>query len=316
MEMHLRVVASIVILVALICLAMLLRRLSLLEEGHGKVFSRLVTHVTLPALIFASLARTSIPWDEILLAFYMFAAELICLSLGWAIARIMKLDAPRMGSVIIAAGFGSSSLLGYAIIGELFRGDAAATTEAVIVSEIGVGPALLTLGTAIAMYYGQYEGTPGVRIKAAAQFFVSPIFFSLVAGVLFSVLVGPDNNVTLDIVLQGFHVVGAANTFVVALTVGLLLHLTSFRDIALVAGLICLVKLFVQPALLWLSTLTTALEGWQIQVLILEAAMPSAMLTVVLASSYGCDGKLASRIVFISTLLSVVTLPLVFGLLA
>jgi predicted permease len=315
MGIHLRVIASIGVLVALICLAMLLRRLSLLEEGHGKIFSRLVTHVTLPALIFASLAQTAIPWDELLLAFYMFAAELICLSLGWVIGRLMKLDAPRMGSVIIATGFGSSSLLGYAVISEVFRGSAGASTEAVIVSEIGVGPSLFTLGTAIAMYYGRSEAEPGARLQAAAQFFVSPIVFSLVAGILFSLLVGPDHNAFLAIVLQGVHVAGAANTFVVALTVGLLLHLTSFRDIAFVGGLVCLVKLIVQPVLLWLPTFATALQGWQIQVLILEAAMPSAMLTVVLASSYGCDAKLASRIVFMTTLLSIVTLPLIFGLL-
>jgi predicted permease len=38
------------VLLALILLALLLKRLGLLEEAHGKVISRLVTDVTLPAI--------------------------------------------------------------------------------------------------------------------------------------------------------------------------------------------------------------------------------------------------------------------------
>jgi len=44
--------------------------------------------------------------------------------------------------------------------------------------------------------------------------------------------------------------------------------------------------------------------------------MPSAMLSVVLASSYGCDAKLASKLVFTTTLGSSITVPLMFRLLA
>jgi predicted permease len=58
MEIHLRIVTSIAILLALIGLAMALRRAGVLEERHSTLFSRLVTGVTLPALVFASLART------------------------------------------------------------------------------------------------------------------------------------------------------------------------------------------------------------------------------------------------------------------
>jgi predicted permease len=53
----------------------------------------------------------------------------------------------------------------------------------------------------------------------------------------------------------------------------------------------------------------------QTQILVLEAAMPSALLTVVLASSYGCDAKLASKLVFATSLASAVTVVSMFRVL-
>ena len=54
MTQDLRAVTAIAVLLALILLALLLKRLGLLEEAHGKVISRLVTHVTLPAIVLVS----------------------------------------------------------------------------------------------------------------------------------------------------------------------------------------------------------------------------------------------------------------------
>ena len=66
------------------------------------------------------------------------------------------------------------------------------------------------------------------------------------------------------------------------------------------------------PTLLWLPTQSMDLAAWQLDVLVLEGSMPSAMLAVVLCSSYGGDAKLASRLVFATTVLSVGTVPVVF----
>ena len=51
MTQDIRAVTAIAVLLALILFALLLKRFGLLEESHGKIISRLVTHVTLPALV-------------------------------------------------------------------------------------------------------------------------------------------------------------------------------------------------------------------------------------------------------------------------
>jgi predicted permease len=88
------------------------------------------------------------------LALIMFVAEISSLALAWVLGRSMKLSGPQQGAFMLVSGFGSSSLLGYALISQVFPENVQALTEAVVVSEIGVGPALFTIGTMLAMYYG------------------------------------------------------------------------------------------------------------------------------------------------------------------
>jgi len=57
------------------------------------------------------------------------------------------------------------------------------------------------------------------------------------------------------------------------------------------------------------------LQNWQLQVLILEAAMPSALLTVVFAKTYGCDAKLASKLIFATLVASSISIIAMFGVL-
>lgn len=315
MDVHFRIISSIVILLALICLAMLLKRFKVLDEHQGRLFSKLVTHLTLPALIFVSLANTELLWSEGELALIMIIVTLICLALGWLVARMLRLDGPRKGPVILVAGFGSSSLLGLALISEVFPDDDQAMAEAVILSGLGVQPLLFTVGTVIALYYGSQSTTSERPYQSALRYFRSPIFLAFISGLVVAYFLEGRSHPILESVLDGVYVVGAANTFMVTLAVGLLLHLDGLKQVAMIGAYVGVVKLVIMPVLLWLPTLALTLPNWQIEVLVLEGAMPSAMLAVVLCSTYGCDAKFASKLVFATTLPSIITVPILFELL-
>jgi len=310
-----RLLTSIAVLLGLICFAAFLRHKGFLKSEHGGVFAKLVTHCTLPALIFVSLATTTVDWDQAWLALIMLCAEIIALTLGWVAARALKLERPAAGALIMVSGFGSSSLLGYALISEVFPGNAGAMTEAVMVSEIGVGPALFTLGTMIAIYYGNQEASPDARMKAALAFFKSPIFVSVVAGLAWAALRLPTSGPVMGTLMQALKAAGTANTLMVTLLVGVLLEFKGIQSVALAGAAVALNKLILKPVMIWLPTTFMALPAWQVHVLVLEAAMPSALLTVALCRSYGCDAGLASRMVFLTTALSALTIPIMFGLL-
>ncbi len=315
MDIQTRVITSIVVLVGLICLAMVLRHIGLVKEQQGPLFSKLVTHVTLPALIFVSLAKSVLHWEYALLALVMLVAEIVCLVLAWLAGRRMGLASPQLGAVVLTAGFGSSSLLGYALISQVYGGDMQAIAEAVVISELGVGPALFILGTMIALYFGSGHEQAGGRLTEALKFFRSPIFLSVVSGLIWSILKLPTAGPYIDVPFQALGLLGSANTFLVALTVGVLLHFQGVKSLLGLVALVCTIKLILKPVMVWLPSLALEMSAVQVEVLVLEAAMPSALLTVVLASSYGCDARLASKLVFATSLASAVTVVSMFRLL-
>lgn len=260
------------------------------------------------------MAEQRIPWGETQLAGIMFLSEIACLILAWLVGRGLRLDRPSMGAFMLTAGFGSSSLLGYALVSEIYPGQAQAVTDAVIISELGVGPALFTIGVMVAIYFGSQQVRVGERVSAALAFFRSPIFFALVAGLVCSAIGLPKHNPIVASFFDGLKVVAGANTLAVALTVGLILKLDVLSAGVGVVVAICAIKLVVKPVLVWLPLSFIDLPDLGKHILILEAVMPSALLGVVLSKRYGCDGGLAAKLAFSTTIVSGATMLLVAGL--
>ena len=314
--MYEKIVISIATLMSVILIAVLLRNRGVIREEQGKLFADLVTHVTLPALVFSSLSHATIYPEYALLAILMVAAELASLALAWAVGKRLSLENAQMGAFMLVSAFGSSSFLGYALISQVFPGNIDAMTEAVIISEVGLVPVLFTVGTMVAIYYGRSDLDSRGRLLASTSFFKSPLFFSLVAGVCWSMLQLPVEGKLLTPIFNFLEVLSSANTFLVAMTVGVLLHFSGMRAIVWVVLFTVLIKLILKPLLVWAPTLAMDLQDWVVQVLVLEAAMPSALLTVVFAKTYGCDAKLASKLIFATLVISSVTVIAMFGLLA
>ncbi len=298
---------AIIVIIGLIGLVQYLRHLGLLLREHAGLFARLVTEVTLPALIFVSLAKHHLIWREALLPFLMMGAELVCLALAWVVASLLQLSRPQKGAFILASGFGTSALLGYVIVQQVFPLHPEALTDAVIISEIGVGLLIFTLGVFIARYYGAAGDT---RVGAGAEtirFFYSPIFFSLVLGVTAASIPGVTANPVFAVLNKFLHILAQANTWLVIITIGLLLN---FRNLGVAVPLVLLagtIKLIVQPVLVFLPTGWLNVPDLWRQVLVLEAAMPAATLSAVFAQRYGCDAGLASLLIFSSVVLSAFT---------
>ncbi len=148
---------------------------------------------------------------------------------------------------------------------------AGALARGVIISEVGLVPVLFTVGIMVAIYYGRADLDAKGRLIAATAFFKSPLFFSLVAGVCWSMLQLPVEGRLLTPIFHFLEVLSSANTFLVAMTVGVLLHFSGMRAILWLVLFTCLIKLILKPLLVWLPTLAMNLQDWQVQVLLLEA---------------------------------------------
>ena len=81
-------------------------------------------------------------------------------------------------------------------------------------------------------------------------------------------------------------------------------------SVLLLAVLAGLIKLILQPFLVFLPSLWHSYpELWR-KVLVLEAAMPSATLAAVYSKRYGCDAELSALLVFATFVSSIFSMVL------
>jgi hypothetical protein len=137
----------------------------------------------------------------------------------------------------------------------------------------------------------------------------SPILWSIVAGSLFRYFSIP----VPDAILTTFDFGGNAGPPLAAFTLGLSLHVTTFKvDRHLISGLL----LRVVGGFLFglLASSLFGLTGVSRTVVIVAATLPSAVFTSILPLRYGVRSDFAGTMVVVSTILGVVTIPLAFWL--
>ncbi len=310
------VIQSVGILIGMIFLAMGLRRLGVIKEEQGGLFARLITQYTLPALIFGALSASHFGLQKLLLAAVMIISQGICAALAWWVSNLLKLSRAKKGALILASTFTSSGFLGYAVVKEIYSNNIQALSDAAIVSELGVAMVIFTFGVIIAIHFGVSEASPQEKRREALKFFRSPIFFSLVLGVIFSFISLDRGNWLIAGFYSFLRAIAAGNTLLVTLTIGVMLHFRDLRKVLPVVLLACLIKLIIQPLLAYgQSQLLDFPLLWH-QIVVLEAAMPTAALTAVFARRYGCDAELTTILVFatfISSILTVVMMVFLLG---
>lgn len=306
---------GILIIVILYGLAFLMRRRKVLMEEHSLILARIVTDLLLPAMIFVSLARHSIQFDQLFPAGVMLVLELTCIALAWIISRLLGFNRAQQGAVVFCSAFGSSTFLGYPIIIAMFPYKTAALTEAVLISEIGVGYPIFILGPLLAAYFGSGNSDMNSKWSASLAFFKSPVFFALIIGILWGYFRLPgQDNFLLAPIFQVCHILASALTPIAILSVGLMFRIPNVRKILVALLVVIILKLLFKPLLAgFCSSLLDFPKLWK-DVLVILAAMPPAVLGAVFLRRYGGDASLASALLLAASLVSCVSILFVFWL--
>jgi len=296
---------SFLTLFALIGLGALVARLDIVDEHGASQLSALVVNVTLPAAIFVSVATEMSP-D--LLA----AAPLVVLlgvglgvltySLGRLISRKLDLSAGRRGVYAMATSCTNTGFLGIALVNAVI-GPAAVVTA--VLSDFATTINLFTFGVA-------GLGRAGKRLnpRLLLRNLCNPMFLALVLAVGWSAL-GLHLPSTLERLMR---LVGDATTPLAMIALGHMLYASrrgpTFPPIQ--TGLIGVIRLVLAPLLLlavvWCLPMTPETKA----VCVLQAGMPTAMLTPILAQQYGdgADHRFGLSAAMVTTTASLLTLPL------
>ncbi len=305
---HQAAVESLLVLISVIFLGMFLRKWKVISEDSGSVFTKIIINVTIPALIFAALSRQEFEVRKLMLAVVMISSQILCALIAWGVSALLRLSRPRRGALILASTFTSSAFLGYAVVKEVFRDNSEALSDAAVVSELGVAVLLFTVGIFIAMHFGTSPPSRSDSRRNVLSFFYSPIFIALVSGIFVSFLHLPQDNLFIAGFYKALNIISSANTFLVALTIGVMLHFKNLSRVWWVVMLAVMIKLIIQPVLSFGQARLYGFPPMWHQIVVLEAAMPTAAMTAVFAKRYGCDAELTSILIFATFISSCITM--------
>jgi predicted permease len=260
-----------------------------------------VFYLFLPALSLSVLWKAELGAESLGIAGVAALGVAGGLALGWLAARLLRLGRAATGALLLAAGFPNAVYLGLPVLDRLLG--ETGRSIAIQYDLFACMPILLTFGVWLAQRYGGRSGGVGDRLGPLAV----PSFWAGGLGVLLN-LGGVAPVTVLD---DWLLLLGAAVSPLMLFALGLSLRLQAVAPGRLPAlGAVALIQLGLVPALAIVAAPTLGLDGDLLLGTVLEAAMPAMVLGIVFCDRYGLDTGLFAGAVSLTTLLSLITLPL------
>jgi predicted permease len=296
--------------ILMIATALLLRRRGVLRSEHSTLLSVLLLDIVCPPLIFSSIAKANLHLKDLVAAGAVFGSEIVICFLSYLIGRwALRLDRLALGAFVIAATFGSTGLIGNALVQVLFRDNTDLVSMSMFIGNFGVGIPGNTIGIFLAMRFGTRDHVTSLT-QHFKSFLVMPCMVALYAGLVWSIWKLPTSGMGLDVVFGASRMIGASLPFVTAMVVGLSLEKLDFgKDLGVLAAG-ALLALIVEP---WVAEQLINMYPADQQtrlITVLFSAMPSTPLGVVFAVRYGGDVSLAGKLATFTLTMSAITLPL------
>ncbi len=97
MDISIGLIEGVVVMFAIISLAVLLKKIGILSKNDDQLFSRIVLQITVPAVIFSSLAVKQFDSEFLIMAVIMAVIEISIIILAWSIASLLKFERGEKG---------------------------------------------------------------------------------------------------------------------------------------------------------------------------------------------------------------------------
>lgn len=293
------VINEIIVLFLLVGLGFLIRKINLISSDFTKELANIIIYVTLPAKIFTSM---DFPFSKnvfasgitvMIIGLVFYGAMVIFASL---VTKFLNVDTKKQGVFKFMIVFGNVGLLGYPVMDATFGRE-------------GVFHVAL-----FNIWFNIFLWTAGIKyIKDEDNNFnpnlmLNPGLIATIAGFIFFLL-----SIRLPTALQSsVTLLGDSTTPMAMLVVGSLLAETKITAALKETNLqiYTVIKLAIIPAAMYFVLTLMGFSGVIRAIPVILSGMPAAVNTAVFARKYEADFHFASRGVFISTLFSLVSIPL------
>lgn len=277
-----------------------LARRSVFDEAFFKAFTQLTFRFFIPLMLFASMSHADLASLDEIGSYWV----------AYFVPAILIFIAVRLwGSSTISLGvtYANTVLIGIPLVLATF-GEEGLGRTLTIVSVNG-----LTLFTMVALTGGAAGGNSGSnRVTAFIQPLIgtikNPIIIGLLAGAAVNFLAIP----IFTPIFEAVALAGRAGLPCALLVLGASLatvNSEAVHEARLMVAAMCLLKLFVAPALVWLfAAWVVALDPLTTGVLVTLAACPCGINALPFARDEQ-ETRVVSAAIFVSTIISIVTLP-------
>ncbi len=302
MSSFLLALKTILPLFLIILLGFSLIRMKAVTDLWVEVLNKYALWIGFPALIFTALVKLDFSLSEnstLLIAnsIYLTGSML----LAFPIAAIFKTSVKTKQTLILVLAFGNITYLGIPVLVNVLGEKALGT--GVILSSVYLFW-MFSLALILVEVSGEGKVHPG---RVMFKLFTNPLLMAVLLGTLASILkIYPGSSM-----MKSLELIAQSVTAVVLLSLGIFMgsrELGALREWAPIAGL-SIVIMVILPGILFFSLKCTTLKGIPFQCSVLEAAMPLGLTPYALTEQYNLNPKLASRLVVLSTFLSMFILP-------
>ena len=295
---------TILSIIIMIGLGYFLKRIDFLSENDINPFNRIVMHILLPCMIFHALYTADLALLSKLgiLPFIILASSLVTGVVSYFILNQLNLDDVTLWSVLVTVMIANTGFMGYPVTLGIFGQDGFLRA---IFCDIATSFIFLALSFVLIMKFG---GTARTAVKKITFF---PPLWAVILGLGFNFLnvpIGPVLDNTIDYLGQG-----AIPLIMIAL--GLSIDFSAIKRSKYMIAFTSVMKLAFFPFVAFIISSQIGLIDLQFKISIVESAMPSGMMSLLLAITYKLDHELTSDCILINTVISLITLPIIIMIL-
>lgn len=270
-------------------------------EQTRKVLTTVVYYFFLPAMILevlwtADIGKNSLQYTLLVVTSILFG--MVCI---WIVGIFFKFDNRCMGAMILAAAFPNVTYLGLPVIEQTFG--AWARSVVIQIDLFATSPLLFTLGIAVIRHYG--KDNSGIH-QPLWSFLNVPPFWAAGLAVLLNI-----NGLVCPPWLFGtLKLLSGAVVPLMLFSLGLALSwkAVKIRNIGYITPVI-VIKMILMPVFALFLVELLSLDSDHKAAAVLDLAMPSMVLGIVLCDRYQLDSSLYAMAVTVTTALSLIALP-------
>ncbi len=267
-----------------------------------KSISTAALYLMSPFLAFRTFFTNPLTMDYLYIIVFCLILTVVLFIIVWATGYFMKATQPELSAMVLGGVFMNSGNYGAPVV--LFAFGAVGFDYAVIMM---VFQSLLM--NSIGIFFASLGGEEKATLKQSLNRVIRmPLIYAAFAGLLFQAF-----SITLPTALmEGISLVADASIPTVMLVLGMQLAAISrkrvaYRYVTAVTVIRMVASPLVAAAILYFMPVNDLLRS----VIILQAAMPAAANTTMFALQFGTEPDLVSFTTFITTIISIGTIPIV-----